>query len=55
MDLPIEAQDGVKASTRAKYPERLQREGYFEKLHQIEKVVFPPQVFISPDMVIMSI
>jgi ribosomal protein S8 len=44
MDLPIEAQDGVKASTRAKYLEILQQEGYIEKLHQIEKVVFPTQV-----------
>src|SRR5215204_7326444 len=55
MDLPLEAQDGVKASTHAKYLKRLQQEGYIEKLHQIEKVVFPPQVFISSDMVIISV
>jgi hypothetical protein len=51
----IEAQDWVKASTRAKYLERLQQEDYIEKLHQIEKVVFPPQVFNSLSMVIKSV
>ena len=51
----IEAQDWVKASTHAKYLERLQQEKYIEKLHQIEKVVFPPQVFNSPVMVIRSV
>jgi len=51
----IEAQDGVKASTHAKYLERLEQEEYIEKLHQIEKVVFPPQLFISSGMVIRSV
>jgi hypothetical protein len=51
----IEAQDWVKASTRAKCLERLQQEEYIEKLHQIEKVVFPPQVFNSLSMVTKSV
>jgi hypothetical protein len=54
-DYLIDAQDWVKASTRTKYLERLQQEEYIEKLHQIEKVVFPPQVFNSPSMVIKSV
>jgi hypothetical protein len=51
----VEAQDWVKASTHAKPLERLQQEEYIEKLHQIEKVVFPPQVFNSPSYVIKSV
>jgi hypothetical protein len=54
-DYLIDAQGWVKASTRVKYLKRLQQEEYIEKLHQIEKVVFPPQVFNSPAMVIRSV
>jgi hypothetical protein len=51
----VDAQDEVKASARAKYLERLQQEEYIEKLHQIEKVVFPLQTFTSPSYVIKSV
>ena len=54
-DYLIDAQDWVKVSTRARYLERLQQEEYIEKLHQIEKVVFPPQEFTSPSYVIKSV
>lgn len=51
----IDSQDWAKASTHAMYLDRLQQEHYIEKLHQIEKVVFPPQVFNSPAMLIRNV
>jgi hypothetical protein len=51
----IEAQNWVKASTQAKYLERLHQEEYIEKLHQIENVVFPPQQFTSLSMLVKDV
>ncbi len=51
----IEAQNWVKSSTHAKPLETLQQEDYIEKLHHIEKVVFPPQDFSSSSYVIKSV
>jgi hypothetical protein len=53
--LLIDAQEWAKSSADAMFIPRLQQDEYIERLHEIEKVVFPPQVFNSPGMIVRNV
>ena len=52
-DYLIDAQSAIRTALQAhEIAIRLNGEGYANKLHLIEKLIFPPQVFFSPGFVI---
>lgn len=53
-NLLINAQDWISASIHASEIPGLNQEGYMNKLSVIEQVIFPPQTFMSPGMVVES-